>query len=223
MDLLETFRQYYNGLDTISLVAFWVTFFIFFFFVFATVNLYIKNKKLVGVIEEIKKANELSKKTTEFVNKVNISEQKVEEKIKEVNKVEQVKEEIKEIKEEIKELKEDGPYAKNVLRENAARYQTSPISIKKDDDKVPLEKVTKEEVEEDNNNLSYTYELSKKMEEEIKPQTIELTDYEKQQEEEAIISYKELLKASKDRLYNISEEESNVDFIQELKSFRSSL
>lgn len=216
MDLLETFRQYYNGLDTISLVAFWVTFFIFFFFVFATVNLYLKNKKLVGVIEEIKKANELSKKTTEFVNKVNISEQKVEEKIKEVNKVEQVKEEIK-------ELKEDGPYAKNVLRENAARYQTSPISIKKDDDKVPLEKVTKEEVEEDNNNLSYTYELSKKMEEEIKPQTIELTDYEKQQEEEAIISYKELLKASKDRLYNISEEESNVDFIQELKSFRSSL
>ena len=62
-----------------------------------------------------------------------------------------------------------------------------------------------------------------KMEEELKPQTIELTDYEKKQEEEAIISYQELLQTNKDRLYNITDEEETVDFIKELKSFRSSL
>ena len=41
--------------------------------------------------------------------------------------------------------------------------------------------------------------------------------------EEAIISYQELLNSNKDRLYNITEEEETVDFINELKSFRSSL
>ena len=71
--------------------------------------------------------------------------------------------------------------------------------------------------------LSFAEEISKKMEEELKPQTIELTDYEKKQEEEAIISYQELLKTNKDRLYNITDEEETIDFIKELKSFRSSL
>ena len=60
------------------------------------------------------------------------------------------------------------------------------------------------------------------MEDELKPQTIELTDYEKKQEEEAIISYKELLKA-KDRMYKITDDEEIDTFIDELKEFRTNL
>ena len=40
----------------------------------------------------------------------------------------------------------------------------------------------------------YLEEISNRLSEELKPQTIELTDYEKRQEEQAVISYKELLK-----------------------------
>ena len=76
---------------------------------------------------------------------------------------------------------------------------------------------------------------------------IERTDYEKQQEEDAIISYQELMdkkdslepineeeavisidelmqkKKEEEKLYNINEEETTDDFINELKKFRSDL
>ena len=51
---------------------------------------------------------------------------------------------------------------------------------------------------------------------------VELTEYEKKQEEEAIISYDELLKV-KDKIYNLTEDEETDEFIDELKSFRLDL
>ena len=60
------------------------------------------------------------------------------------------------------------------------------------------------------------------MAEELKPQTIELTDYEKEQEDNAIISYKELLNV-KDKITMLDDEEENVNFIEELKNLRNSL
>ena len=66
-------------------------------------------------------------------------------------------------------------------------------------------------------------EISEKMAKEIKPQTIELTDFEKKQEEEAIISYQELLSSSKDDYYDIVDDDETTDFIEELKSFRKDL
>jgi len=60
------------------------------------------------------------------------------------------------------------------------------------------------------------------MEDELKPQTIELTDYERKQEEEAIISYQELIKV-KDRIYRITDDEEIDTFIDELKEFRTNL
>ena len=47
-------------------------------------------------------------------------------------------------------------------------------------------------------------------------------NYEKRQEEEAIISYQELIKA-KDRIYKISDDEEIDTFIDELKEFRTNL
>lgn len=72
------------------------------------------------------------------------------------------------------------------------------------------------------NNQEFIEEISKRLSEEVEPQTIELTDYEKRQEEEAIISYKELLKV-KDRLYKITDDEEIDTFIDELKEFRTNL
>ena len=80
-------------------------------------------------------------------------------------------------------------------------------------------------LDENSSNMSnqeFIEEISKRLAEEVEPQTIELTDYEKRQEEEAIISYKELLK-EKDRLYKITDDEEIDTFIDELKEFRTNL
>lgn len=62
-----------------------------------------------------------------------------------------------------------------------------------------------------NNNQStdYLQELSNKLNEEITPKTIELTDYEKDQEEHAIISYKELL-SFKNNINFIDDEKETI-------------
>lgn len=163
---------------------------------------------------------------------------------KELEKVEE------EVKEEIKEEKipvntnNNGLYTKNVLREK--RVQTSPIHIDRElssreelpkedyhtnedilkgidlheDALSPLE--TMEDAYEVNDNMKFASDIVERMEEEIKPSNIELTDYERKQEEEAIISYDELLKV-KDKIYNITDDEETDEFIDELKNFRIDL
>lgn len=144
----------------------------------------------------------------------------------------------------VEEKKEEtGPYKKNVLREMNARRQTSPISISKTDviyntndnynedyglDEVylredsgnPLEDM--EDSYEVSDSMKFASQIVERMEEEIKPSNIELTDYEKKQEEEAIISYDELVKV-KDKIYNLTEDEETDEFIDQLKSFRLDL
>lgn len=75
---------------------------------------------------------------------------------------------------------------------------------------------------ENNKTRDYLEELSQRIEAEIKPQTVELTEYEKNQEDQAVISYQELL-SLKNRLENQSEEDENSIFIDELKRFRNYL
>lgn len=72
-----------------------------------------------------------------------------------------------------------------------------------------------------NTKIDYMKNLSQQLEHEIKPQTIELTDYEKKQEETAIISYKELLSASKNQ--QKEEEYDEKELLEELKKFRNYL
>jgi len=80
--------------------------------------------------------------------------------------------------------------------------------------------VKKEEVV--SNNVSFLEEISREIEKELGPQTIELTDYEKEQEENAIISYKELLKV-REQLYEINDSKEDDEFINELRNFRNNL
>ena len=84
----------------------------------------------------------------------------------------------------------------------------------------PLEEM--EDYYEVNDNMKFASEIVERMNEEISPSNIELTEFEKKQEEEAIISYDELLKV-KDKIYNITDDEETDEFIDELKSFRIDL
>lgn len=72
---------------------------------------------------------------------------------------------------------------------------------------------------------NYLEEISNRLSEELKPQTIELTDYEKRQEEQAVISYKELLKYKDNNNNNnmYDEKQETINFIEELKNLRNSL
>lgn len=168
---------------------------------------------------------------------------------KEEEKIPVVKEEIKEVQEEKEEVKENNLYQKNVLREISSKQPVSPIHIEKKEEYTarenldnfdfnsvnydnglgmtyedpnisPLEEM--EDAYEVNDNMKFASEIVEKMEEETKPSNIELTDYEKKQEEEAIISYDELMKV-KDKIYNITDDEETDEFIDELKNFRLDL
>ena len=211
MNIFEIFGSFYNELDTASLTFFWVLVFTFIVLIISSINLAVKNNSLILTIKDLK--------NKELENKV--KKEELEKKIKDEVKVEPIKEVKEEVKTSVKPVisEESKPYSKNVLKDISTRNQTSPISIKKE----VVNKV-KEEIKEDKkDNISFTENLSKQLEESQVNEPIGLTDYERQQEEEAIISYKELLNASKDRLYKLTDDEETVDFISELKSFRSSL
>lgn len=69
-------------------------------------------------------------------------------------------------------------------------------------------------------NKDYLLNVSKELESSMEPQTIQLTAYEQEQEDNAIISYKELLNVNKnEKIVN----DGTVEFIEELKKFRNNL
>ena len=139
------------------------------------------------------------------------------------------------------EEKKNNLYQKNVFREMSSRYQTSPIGIVKEE---------KEDIKEYENDINtgdkdnYLENVYNNLEKAVVPDKIELTDYEKKQEEEAVISYQELIRKkdninvedneeaiisynelinTKNKLYNITKEEENQEFLSELKKFRNDL
>lgn len=247
MNLLSSFGNFYDNLSSDGLFFFWVIVFLFVFLIFLTIVLVFKNKKLVKMLKEDNSTsviNELGEEEIVIAPKEEKKEE-VKEQVLEIKEDVNVKKEVPVIekREEVKKVEkkeETGPYKKNVLREMNARMQTSPISIDnynkdvsyvnndygidesflREESVSPLEEM--EDSYEVNDNMKFASEIVERMEEEIKPSNIELTDYEKKQEEEAIISYDELLKV-KDKIYNITEDEETDEFIDELKSFRLDL
>ncbi len=125
------------------------------------------------------------------------------------------------------------PYQKNQIS-NQPKI-TSPVSISNDiydmkqltldlneliKKKEKIVPIIQEHVRE--TSPDYLKKISEQMAEQLKSQAIELTDYEKEQEEQAIISYQELLSV-RDRLALMEDDEGTVDFIEELKKFRDHL
>ena len=149
---------------------------------------------------------------------------------KSIDKVEKInksddrdkKDKVKSTKRVVDGNKHSKPYSKNILHDSPSI--TSPISL--DVEKVSFnvdEFVKRDKSTSEISTSDYLENISNAISEEIKPQTIELTGYEKEQEENAIISYKELLKASKSsNSVNVSQEDTS-EFIEELKNLRNSL
>ena len=249
---MSSFNDFYNNLSSNGVFFFWIVVFLFLFLIFLTIVLLVKNRKLSKYLKEEQSVVEDSIEETPLVSNIKeeIVLDKVETEVKEELPKEEVKEEQPkiEINEEKKEVSNtnntDNLYKKNVLREMNARSQTSPIHIDREEPKEkedytklanninttgidlgedslsPLEMM--EDTYEVNDNMKFASDIVERMQEEIKPSNIELTDYEKKQEEEAIISYDELLKV-KDKIYNITDDEETDEFIDELKSFRIDL
>lgn len=118
-------------------------------------------------------------------------------------------EQVPEVKTPVMEVKQE------VNEEEVAKQETG-------NNRISFADMKQTYVKKEDKPKNFMEEVSEKLSREIKPQTIELTDYEQKQEDEAIISYQELL-ANKDKTFNISDDEEDEDFISALKSFRESL
>ena len=205
---------------------------VFIFLIFLTVSLLKKNKELSIQLTKINNDKEIPVNNNDLSNTSIEKENITEDKEEIIDPIDQIDTLINDKEQEVKDNKPPsyetnnialGAYQRNVLDRLGPRGQTSPVNIGKSAVDVPKVKVTSY-VKEHNNadNKSYLEQVSKKLAEEIEPQTIELTEYEKKQEEEAIISYQELIK-NKDRLYKIDDDEEIDSFIDELKNFRIDL
>lgn len=230
--------DFINDLRLIDIIILVLVIFIFIFLLVLTSSLLKKNKLLR---EELSKKNNVEEDKDIIIKTYNeeIEKTAVEQISTEELKEPRKEESINEILEDLPELEETGPYKKNILRQLNTSGQTSPVNIGKSTVDIPKTKVsnytkTQEQIKPRNteikkeqsitevDNQTFIEEISRRMEQELEPQTIELTDYEKKQEEEAIISYQELLK-TKDRMYRISDDEEIDTFIDELKEFRTNL
>lgn len=244
--------DFYNELSSNGVFFFWIVVILFILLLVLLVVLYFKNKKLTNLIsnmvkeeckdEDIIVNNNVVKEEEPIIVKdkneeikPNINEEIKIEDSKPVPEEKPVIEKKVEHRIEKPVVEENGAYKKNVLREMSKRMPTSPIGIIRNDDYIKDDNINLdiredmvsplEEMEDNysvNDNMKFASEIVEQMEKEMKPSNIELTDYEKKQEEEAIISYDELLKV-KDKIYNITEDEENEEFIDELKNFRLDL
>jgi len=136
----------------------------------------------------------------------------------------------------------DYPKASHIQESVTSSQKFTPII-----EKSSTETLIKNTPEVKHENAKFLEEVSQKLAEADIPDEIDRTDYELQQEEDAIISYKELM-AKKDtiktideedaiisiqeltkrhqqeeKLYNLTENEENNEFIDELKKFRNDL
>ena len=149
--------------------------------------------------------NDLMGKRASKVEKTVVNEIKV---IEEEKPVVSVTEPVLEVKKPVVEVKKE-------VKEEVIKSEIK-------NNKISFADMKQTYVKKEDKPKNFMEEVSEKLSRELKPQTIELTDYEQKQEDEAIISYQELL-ANKDKTFNISDDEEDEDFISALKSFRDSL
>ena len=178
------------------------------------VYLYYNNKKLNKIIEEFKIRDK--NRYEENVLKEDIVD------IKEIscdvdnNKVEEIVDKI--------EVNKNGNSCDNtekndddIIKKDISYVDNNKFDI---EDFIKKDKYIIRKLGSSDMNSEYLQEVSRELESSMAPQTIKLTDYEQEQEDNAIISYKELLDVNKkDNIVN----DGTVEFIEELKKFRNNL
>lgn len=229
MKQIEYFLDFYKSLNTPGMVLFWLIVVLFFFLFFSLIAVLLKNQELRKIIIKLR--------TEEKKNKEN----KVENKASFNNNVRSLsikKEDYDKIKEDdLKEnsfllnnghiddgINDEVIEEKDDVKEDIKEQKLEPIEVIEEvEEDVIKPKYEKEEIKED----SFVEEIKRQVDEEIDDGPIALTDFENSQEEDAIISYEELLRNAKmaetrENRYDIDIDDDN-DFLKELKSFRSNL
>lgn len=211
MNIIKSISNFYQNLSTSELVLIWVVITIFFISLFICINLMIKVKKLRKIIKNLNEEKKINIVKTSDIDFNNIKLIKESKQDLIVNK-------------EQTNLENTGIYQKNMLKEIGTKDQTSPVSIGKGNDVISLAETQKlTPIDISKYNLDET--LYQDLEEEETP--IEFTDFERQGEEDAIISYEELIKnthlaATREERFN-TEIEDDSEFLKELKSFRKGM
>ena len=211
MNIIKSISNFYQNLSTSELVLIWVVITIFFILLFICINLMIKVKKLRKIIKNLNEEKKINIVKTSDIDFNNIKLIKESKQDLIVNK-------------EQTNLENTGIYQKNMLKEIGTKDQTSPVSIGKGNDVISLAETQKlTPIDISKYNLDET--LYQDLEEEETP--IEFTDFERQGEEDAIISYEELIKnthlaATREERFN-TEIEHDSEFLKELKSFRKGM
>lgn len=226
MKQIEYFLNFYKSLNTPGMVLFWLIVVLFFFLFFSLIAVLLKNQELRKIIIKMRteeKKNKVEDKTNFKDNVRSLSIKKEDyEKIKEEDLKENAvilnNEDIDDgINDEVIEEKDD-------VKENIEEQKLEPIEVVENvEEEIVMPKYEKEEIEEN----SFVEEIKRQVDEEIDDGPIALTDFENSQEEDAIISYEELLRNAKmaetrENRYDIDIDDDN-DFLKELKSFRSNL
>ena len=211
MNIIKSISNFYQNLSTSELVLIWVVITIFFILLFICINLMIKVKKLRKIIKNLNEEKKINIVKTSDIDFNNIKLIKESKQDLIVNK-------------EPTNLENTGIYQKNMLKEIGTKDQTSPVSIGKGNDVISLAETQKlTPIDISKYNLDET--LYQDLEEEETP--IEFTDFERQGEEDAIISYEELIKnthlaVTREERFN-TEIEDDSEFLKELKSFRKGM
>ena len=226
MKQIEYFLNFYKSLNTPGMVLFWLIVVLFFFLFFSLIAVLLKNQELRKIIIKMRteeKKNKVEDKTNFKDNVRSLSIKKEDyEKIKEEDLKENAvilnNEDIDDgINDEVIEENDD-------VKENIEEQKLEPIEVVGNiEEEIVMPKYEKEEIEEN----SFVEEIKRQVDEEIDDGPIALTDFENSQEEDAIISYEELLRNAKmaetrENRYDIDIDDDN-DFLKELKSFRSNL
>ena len=209
-----------------------VILFILFFLllILVVIKLYKNNKELKMKIEETTEELLTNKLNNNIYNETDIDEKNYSIKIPKTN---YILGSSKNKEEKINSFENLRPYQKNILKD--IKTTTSPININNNstikevkmnlNDFIKNDKKVKDDkkiIVSDNKHSNNVEEIVKRLENAVNNKPIELTRYEEEEEEQAIISYRELM-SNKDKIYNITKEEEDDDFIKELKSFREDL
>lgn len=226
MKQIEYFLNFYKSLNTPGMVLFWLIVVLFFFLFFSLIAVLLKNQELRKIIIKMRteeKKNKVEDKTNfkDNVRSLSIKKedyQKIKEEDLKENAVILNNEDIDDgINDEVIEENDD-------VKENIEEQKLEPIEVVENvEEEIVMPKYEKEEIEEN----SFVEEIKRQVDEEIDDGPIALTDFENSQEEDAIISYEELLRNAKmaetrENRYDIDIDDDN-DFLKELKSFRSNL
>lgn len=229
MKQIEYFLDFYKSLNTPGMVLFWLIVVLFFFLFFSLIAVLLKNQELRKIIIKLR-TEEKKNKENNVENKASFNNNVRSLSIKKEDYDKIKEEDLKEnsfllnnghiddgINDEVIEEKED-------VKEDIKEQKLEPIEVIEEvEEEVIKPKYEKEEIKED----SFVEEIKRQVDEEIDDGPIALTDFENSQEEDAIISYEELLRNAKmaetrENRYDIDIDDDN-DFLKELKSFRSNL